>query len=285
MCDDCLDHLGLPYHPRRGSDKRQVADFLLADIMAAFDKLDGADKFPAIFCEATDLIKLPSLNLDPVSKKLDDNVKAVESLGHVVQNLPSNVSLAISEPLEKCCAGIDKLVSEIKLQLNQFLESVNSSVKPVSSPAEASASNLKGHANTSPSSKPGPKYDRSNNVVLFGLPETSLMETKSATDDLSMHLIGKSIKIVDAFRLGRKSELTSARLRPLLIKFDNYWDRRLLLAACHKLKGYSESTLFLRKDLPPDARSWRPNINVHKKAASEGNRSLHKSDLSSDASK
>ena len=68
MCGDCLDNLGLPYHPRRGSDKRQVADFLLADIVAAFDKLDGVDKIPPIFCEATGLNKLPSLSLDPVSK-------------------------------------------------------------------------------------------------------------------------------------------------------------------------------------------------------------------------
>lgn len=167
------------------------------------------------------------------------------------------MSLAVSEPLEKCCVGIDKLVSEVKLQLNHFLESVNSfflKKTPLSSPAEASASKFNGHANTSPS-KPVLKFDRSNNVVLFGLPETSLMETKSAIDDPSMHLIGKSIKIVDAFRLGRKSELPSARPRPLLIKLDNYWDRRLLLAACRKLKGYSESRLFLREDLSPDARS------------------------------
>ena len=200
------------------------------------------------------------------------------------------MSLGVSEPLEKCCVGIDKLVSEVKLQLNHFLESVNSSflkMTPLSSPAEASASKFNGHANTSPSSKPVLKFDRSNNVVLFGLPETSLMETKSAIDDLSMHLsmIGKSIKIVDAFRLGRKSELPSARPRPLLIKLDNYWDRRLLLAACRKLKGYSESRLFLREDLPPDARSRRTNTNVHKKAASDGAGSLHKSDSSSDASK
>lgn len=44
MCGsgDCFGHLGLPYHPRRGSDKRQIAGYLLADIVAAFDKLDGA---------------------------------------------------------------------------------------------------------------------------------------------------------------------------------------------------------------------------------------------------
>ena len=116
---------------------------------------------------------------------------------------------------------------------------------------------------------PIPKYDRANNVELFGLPETSLMETKTAIVNMSMHLIGKSIKLVDAFRLGRKSESTSTRPRPLLIKLDNFWDRRLLLAACRKLKGYSDSRLFLREDLPPDARSRRTNTNTLKTASSE----------------
>ena len=77
-----------------------------------------------------------------------------------------------------------------------------------------------------------------------------------------MHLIGMTFNVADAFRLGCKSEMTSAsaRPRPLLIKLDNYWDRRLLLAACRKLKGYSENRLFLREeDLSPDARSRRAN--------------------------
>ena len=135
----------------------------------------------------------------------------------------------------------------------------------------AAASLLKDHATTTVASNrtTHSKYDRANNVVLFGLPETSLMETKTAIDNMSMHLIGKSIKLVDAFRLRRKSESTSTRPRPLLIKLDNFWDRRLLLAACRKLKGYSDSRLFLREDLPPDARSRRTNTNTLKTASSE----------------
>ena len=113
-----------------------------------------------------------------------------------------------------------------------------------SSPSEAWASNLKDHSSAPVTNKPSPKYDRSNNVIAFGLPESSLMETKTAIEGLSMHLIGKSVNIVNAFCLRRKSDLASARPRPLLIRLDNHWDRRLLLAACRKLKGYSDSKLF-----------------------------------------
>ena len=72
-----------------------------------------------------------------------------------------------------------------------------------------------------------------------------------------MFLIGKTINIVDAFRLGRRPELSSTRPRPLLIKLDNSWDRRLLLSSCRKLKDYSVSRLFLREDLPPEAHSTK----------------------------
>ena len=84
-----------------------------------------------------------------------------------------------------------------------------------------------------------PKYDRSTNVILFGLPESSLLETKSAIDDMFVHLIGKTVRMLDAFRLGRRKDTfnnLTARPRPILIKLDSCWDKRLILSACRKLK-------------------------------------------------
>lgn len=49
---------------------------LLVDILAAFYKLDLVEKIPDIYCEA---ISFPSLSLDPVSKRLEDNSNTVES--------------------------------------------------------------------------------------------------------------------------------------------------------------------------------------------------------------
>ena len=92
-------------------------------------------------------------------------------------------------------------------------------------------------------------HDHSNNVILFGLSKSSLLEAKTAIDNMFTYLIGKNVKIVDAFRLGHRSE-TSAWPRPLLIKLDNYWDRRLLLSSCRKLKDYTVVNLFYVKISP-----------------------------------
>ena len=88
LWDTCGDDLGQPFYSRHGSDKCPVSDVLLADIVAAFDKLDSIERIPSIHCEATDLIKLPSLTLDPVSKKLDENNTTLQSLAPVVEDFP-----------------------------------------------------------------------------------------------------------------------------------------------------------------------------------------------------
>ena len=101
--------------------------------------------------------------------------------------------------------------------------------------------------------KPIRDYDHSSNVILFGLPESSLLTTKSSIDKVSHHLIGKSMKVKDAFRLGRKpvvaevnyssddqsdTERPTPRPHPLFVKCENVWDRRLLVVSRCSLKSF-----------------------------------------------
>ena len=102
-------------------------------------------------------------------------------------------------------------------------------------------------------------FDRSANLILFGLPESSLLNTISEIDDISTHLVGRTIKVKDAFRLGRKPSVEvrdnvdgtkqGLRPRPLLIKCESVWERRLLLASRRNLKNFEKYKLFLREDL------------------------------------
>ena len=262
---DILEQMDLSYHARRGSDKCQVSDVLLADIVTAFDKLDACDKLPNIYCEAFDLTKIPCLVPDIVPKRVVDNTGSLESLTNAVQNLPSKLSTTLFEPVTKCCDGLNKLISRAKTQLDHLSASVKSFSHSVvvSSPPSLvrsvqNTSSLPRPSHSTMDHKCYTQYDHSRNVILFGLPESNLLDTKSAIDQLSIFLVGKAIKLVDAFRLGRRPESKaspSARPRPLLIKVESTWDKRLLLASSRKLKGYTISRLFLREDLPLEARS------------------------------
>ena len=204
---DILEQMGLPYHARRGSDKRQVSDVLLADIVTAFDKLDACDKLPNIYCEAFDLTKIPYLVPDIVSKRVADNTSSLESLTNAVQNLPSKLSTTLFEPVTKCCDGLNKLISSVKTQLDHLSASVKSfshSVDVSSPPSLVRSvqniSSLPRPSHSTMDHKSHTQYDRFRNVILFGLPESNLFDTKSAIDQLSIFLVGKAIKLVDAFR-------------------------------------------------------------------------------------
>ena len=86
-----LSRLGLVYHSRRNADKQQLFECVFADLISIFDTLDGDDSLHDMCCEARDLLALPSLELDPVSKQLEANTKVLQSLHTSEESLPSKV--------------------------------------------------------------------------------------------------------------------------------------------------------------------------------------------------
>ena len=72
-----LFRLGLMYHSRRNTDKQQLFESVFADLINIFDTLDADNSLPDIYCEAVDLLLLPTLELDPVSKQLETNTKVL----------------------------------------------------------------------------------------------------------------------------------------------------------------------------------------------------------------
>ena len=59
------------------------------------------------------------------------------------------------------------------------------------------------------STHPSRSFNRSENLIIC-LPEATLLATKSDLDDVSNHLIGRSVEVLDAFHLGRKPNLPNA---------------------------------------------------------------------------
>ena len=70
-CSDDLSSLDLPFTPPRSSEKRTQAVADLEDILLAFSKLDEVDKIPLVYCEASDLVRLPPIAADPISELVE----------------------------------------------------------------------------------------------------------------------------------------------------------------------------------------------------------------------
>lgn len=253
-----LKQLSLTYHSRRSTDKRDAFEAILSDILLAFSKLDDDDKLPAIYCEALHLINLPSLELDPISKRLDTNSEAITLLAKKVD--------AFSAPYDNTVKVMEQLVSSLKSELANFSSSVSSLseslskkvIEPLTSQQPVSIPPGRVQATAQKTT-----IDRSANVILFGVPEMPLNDTKSFLDEVTHHMVGKSVSFRDAFRIGRKKTNDDPskppRPRPLLIKLVNCWDRRLLLNSRRSLKSFEKSRLFIREDLPPHARQSQSN--------------------------
>ena len=146
---------------------------------------------------------------------------------------------SLSAPFNGTQIALEQLVSSLKDQLSTFSSSVSSLSKSPSKKVSEPFADPKNMTNPALSSNGkgtvthhnSTSVDCSANVILFGVPELSLTDTKSVVDEVTIHLIGKSVGIRDAFRIGRKKPNSgkSSRSRPLLIKLDNCWDRRILL--------------------------------------------------------
>ncbi len=247
VCSDALSSLDLSFMSRRRSEKRSQAAADLEDILEAFSRLDDVDKVPLIYCEATELVKLPPISPDSTSELVMVNGARLAEIENKVSELQEGVA-------------------ELKSKVNSNLSSV-----PVTVPQESFATVVKTsvQANAPLPNRDISNKERSNNLVVFGLPEVgSLQELKSSVDELLQFLVGKQVDLNDLFRLGRKSATPSEsdRPRPVLLKLTSSWDRRLIMSTVRKLKEYDHKRVFIREDLSLEARQKRREIYLARKA-------------------
>ena len=100
--------------------------------------------------------------------------------------------------------------------------------------------------------------DRKSNVIIFGLQEKSLVDTRKDVDTILHFLCGRTVPFNDAFRLGRfNADQITAPPRPLLVKLYSMWDRRVIVANKRSLKDFEIKRLFIREDLSPEERQER----------------------------
>ena len=79
--------LALPLTSRRGSEKRSQAAADLEDILLAFTKLDEVDKIPQIFCEASELVQLPPISVDPIGEMISGNAASLKLLDDKISQI------------------------------------------------------------------------------------------------------------------------------------------------------------------------------------------------------
>lgn len=269
-CSTDLEELGLSFHQRRSCES------VMNDLCSAIDKLDIVNKLPPFFCEACDLITIPSVEVDPVSQRIEQNTVSIDRLTDSFKELPNLISDAITKSisstvsmksLEESAQKLNDQISRLSLTLSQT--STSDTHQPIIRAHKSQKSENSNSLSSKKPAKPEQKLDRSLNIICFGLPEvSSLSELNESVHGLLKFLVGNSITFKDAIRLGRRSpgtQLKDSRPRPLLIKLVSVWDKRLVLSSVRKLRDYSVPRLFVREDLSPEAREDRRDRSVKPK--------------------
>ena len=111
LWDHCkldLEAKGVVFHVRR--DSSQLAANL-DDLIQMFDALDSTVRIPPIYCEASDLLRLPPLSLDPVGEQVQCNS---QNLTSVVERLESKRSSFLASPTQQSYAKATSAVSHAK---------------------------------------------------------------------------------------------------------------------------------------------------------------------------
>ena len=91
-CGLALVDTGISFHSQRDSENLSQLVANIEDIIVAFDALDTNDLIPPVFCEASDLYRLPPISLDSIAEQVNLNMQAVEALSAVVKNLEGTLS-------------------------------------------------------------------------------------------------------------------------------------------------------------------------------------------------
>ena len=245
-----LASLDYDYHARRVTGKRPANVAVCEDLLLAFDKLDSAASLPPIYCEADQLLRIPSLSTGNAANEVVDKLHT--EVSDITANLVSNRDrmneleqqfssscAAMKETFHSSISALSAEISAFKEKISQYSARSNTQVVPQLS---TNTEHRRGRTDG---------VDRSANIIFFGLPEGPLVSTRELVDEISSFLIGSVVGVKDLFRVGKRSD---GRCRPTLVKFGTVWDKRLLLAAKTKLKSFRQRGIFGRQDMSKDER-------------------------------
>ena len=190
---------------------------------------------PDIYCEATELLKLPALSLDPVSDQVHSNSKSLETLICTVGSLEKKLSTFISSSSSLSNFGVNVDGCSSSAGSTSTFATVASKPVKISPPSVDSPLPLH---QTMSVRQPMQLGSRDLNVVLFGLPENgSIVDDKRIVDEALEFLVDMAVDIRDMFRqLGIGSLSFFVRIDYLTLELNGCLYTRMFLLSTNSVR-------------------------------------------------
>jgi hypothetical protein len=205
--------------------------------------LDVINHLPANQFSAVNFDRIPKwapedLNFGTVAERQQRTDVAVQELATTVAALSAQPNGSVNTEIAKTVEAVESLnhklsesLTYIQRQLDHLATVYRQSVQcarssqPADSPrfphaAAAASRPIPGHSQ--------PEVDRSRNIIVLGLAEDKTHTVwQTEVSEVLSFILGQSVQIDDSFRLG---QFTAGKCRPVLVRLQSAWDRRLIIS-------------------------------------------------------
>jgi hypothetical protein len=242
---------------RRSSSARPAHEAELEDILGIMDVADTKHVLTSYAFVASNFMVMPKygpeeVNLGVVVDRQVQMKDAIANLSASVQKLvsappPDDPSVAVQQSTQS-------IAHDLAQQLGAFNESISARLDHLNAVCVQLAENAaaKNVVITAPrAERKSHDIDRSQNLMVFGVAEDRNPTTwRRKVDQALLFVAGTNVDVCDMFRVGRFDQ---NKIRPILVKLRNAWDKRIVLINSSKLKDYSER-IFIASDEPIEER-------------------------------
>ena len=143
---------------------------------------------------------------------------------------------------------VEKMTEKLQDQLNKLTTACTKMTESISATRSATP------RAAADAAAPTSQIDRSRNIVITGIDESrELVTWKATVSRVLFAAAGRDVQLDDAFRLGKYVE---GKKRPILVRLNSAWDRRLILGGARKLTDVVEfrRRVYISADEPPEIR-------------------------------
>jgi len=242
---------------RRSSPARPAHEAELEDILGIMDAADTKQMFIPYAFVASSFKLMPKygpeeVNLGVVVDRQVQMEGAIANLSASVQKLvstpPTDPSVAVQQSTQSIAHDLDQQLGAFNDSISARLDRLNAVCVQLAENAAA-----KNVVITAPRAdeRKSRDHDRSQNLMVFGVAEDrNPTAWRRRVDQALLFVTGTNVDVCDMFRVGRFDQ---NKVRPILVKLRNAWDKRIVLINGSKLKDYSER-IFIAPDEPIEER-------------------------------
>ncbi len=220
---------------RRSSSARPAHEAELEDILGIMDVADTKHVLTSYAFVASNFMVMPKYGPEEVN--LVVVVDRQVQMKDAIANLSASVQKLVSAPPpDDPSVAVQQRLDHLNAVCVQLAENAAAKNVVITAPrAERKSHDI----------------DRSQNLMVFGVAEDRNPTTwRRKVDQALLFVAGTNVDVCDMFRVGRFDQ---NKIRPILVKLRNAWDKRIVLINSSKLKDYSER-IFIASDEPIEER-------------------------------